>query len=150
MDWFLGTWEVVSRSLNKEGEWGEEVLRAEHTSILGGHAIFEHMDGRLMDQQFEAWSIRKFNPQETRWEQRWVDTTPGGFADWTGNWHNDNSTFVGHPNRAITPDGLADDAVREVFFDINDDRFSWKYETSENAGTDWTMKWSLEYTRAND
>jgi len=150
LDWFKGTWDVVSRSLNANGEWeDEENLQAEHSAILGGHAIFEHFDGVLMGKPFEAWSIRKFNPQENQWEQRWVDTTPGGFADWTGHWDRDSSIFIGHPNRVITPDGLADKAVREVFFDINDDRFSWKYETSEDGGDDWTLKWSLEYTRAN-
>ncbi len=125
-------------------------MATEHSLILGGHAILEHFGGPMMGQPFEAWSLRKYNPAEVRWEQRWVDTTPGGFADWTGHWDDAARQFVGNPNRVLATDGtLTTDAIREVFFDIEDDRFSWKYETSANGGDNWSLSWSLEYQRSD-
>jgi hypothetical protein len=41
------------------------------------------------------------------------------------------------------------EAVRELFFDIENDRFSWKYETSEDGGRTWTLSWSLAYQRTD-
>lgn len=151
MEWFIGRWDVISRSKNQEGDWLEESLTTNHSLILGGHAILEHFGGPLMGKPFEAWSLRKYNPSEERWEQRWVDTTPAGFADWTGQWDEETRQFIGNPNRVLSPDGaLNAQAVREVFFDIEDDRFSWKYETTEDGGDTWALSWSLEYRRCND
>jgi hypothetical protein len=150
LDWFLGRWDVVSKSKNQKGDWLEEAMGSEHSTILGGHVILEHFWGQMMGKPFEAWSLRKFNPAEDRWEQRWVDTTPGGFADWTGHWDEEAREFTGNPNRVLTPEGtLMPEAVRELFFDIENDRFSWKYETSEDGGRTWTLSWSLAYQRTD-
>jgi hypothetical protein len=148
LKWFIGQWVVVSRYLNDDQEWVEETIRAEHTPILGGHVIFEHFGGPLFGKPFEAWSLRKFNPNSGQWEQRWVDVTPGGFADWTGQWSANEHTFTGHPNRVLNDDGsLKDSAAREMFYDITDDRFAWKYERTEDGGKSWRAIWTLAYTR---
>ncbi|HEY5891023.1 MAG TPA: DUF1579 family protein [Acidimicrobiia bacterium] len=150
LDWFLGRWDVISRSKDAAGDSVEESMGTNHSLILGGHAILEHFRGPLMGQPFEAWSLRKYNPVGERWEQRWVDTTPGGFADWTGSWDESSRRFIGNPNRVLAADGtLATAAVREVFFEIEDDRFSWKYETTEDGGTIWAPSWELEYRRSS-
>lgn len=150
LDWFLGRWDVVSRSKAQDDEWKEELVSADHSLILGGHVILEHFQGPLMGKPFEAWSLRKFNPAEMRWEQRWVDTTPGGFADWTGHWNDSTREFTGHPNRVLTPNGEVEtEAVREVFFDIENDQFSWRYEVTDDGGSSWTSTWLLDYLRSD-
>lgn len=149
LSWFLGAWDVVSRSRNGEGEWKEELVRAEHKLILGGHVILEHFVGPLFGGPFEAWSLRKFNPASAKWEQRWVDTSPGGFADWTGEWSEATREFIGNPNRVIETDGsLAREAAREVFFEIGEEKFSWKYERTEDGGASWDPVWTLDYNKA--
>ncbi len=148
LDWFIGQWDVLSRSLQADGTWLEETVTAEHTYILGGHVIFEHFFGPLFGEPFEAWSLRKFNPQADQWEQRWVDTSPGGFADWTGQWDAAARTFTGYANRGRNADGtLSEKAAREVFFDIEADRFQWQYERTADAGQTWEIAWTLTYTR---
>ncbi len=148
LDWFLGEWDVVSRFLGEDGNWVEENLTTEHTAILGGHVIFEHFGGPVFLAPFEAWSLRKYNVNTGKWEQRWVDVTPGGFADWTGTWDEATRTFTGHANRTLNEDGtVMETAVREVFFDITDDAFSWKYERTKDGGQTWTVTWTLDYTR---
>jgi hypothetical protein len=148
LDWFIGQWAVFSRSLQEDGSWLEENMRAEHSTILGGHVIFEHFNGPLLGQPFEAWSLRKFNPQADHWEQRWVDTTPSGFADWTGAWDADSQTFTGYANRGRSAEGVLNEkAAREVFFEIEPARFQWKYERTINGGQTWEIAWTLDYTR---
>lgn len=148
LTWFLGQWNVVSRTRNADGDWIEEPATTDHTAILGGHAIFEHFRGTMSAKTFEAWSLRKYNPQTNQWEQRWVDTTPGGFADWTGSWRDEKGEFIGHPNRVLNEgEAIKDEAAREVFFDITDDHFSWKYERTSDAGETWEIAWTLDYTR---
>lgn len=148
LDWFLGQWAVRSRYKKPDGDWLEAQLTANHRWILGGHVIFEHFEGPVFGEPFEAWSLRKYNPQAGHWEQRWVDTTPGGFADWTGAWDADQQTFTGHPNRVLNEDGtLKAKAAREVFYEIAADHFSWKYERTEDGGSTWQLVWTLDYTR---
>jgi hypothetical protein len=56
--------------------------------------------------------------------------------------------FTGHPNRVLNDDGsLKDSAAREMFYDIEADRFSWKYERTEDGGKSWRAIWTLAYTR---
>ena len=149
LDWFIGHWAVVSRSLQDDDGWLEERLTTEHRWIMGGHVIFEHFGGPVFGQPFEAWSLRKYNTQTNQWEQRWVDTTPGGFADWTGTWDAAHRTFTGHPNRVLNADGtLKTKAAREVFYDITAEHFLWKYERTEDGGRTWEPVWTLDYTRA--
>jgi hypothetical protein len=148
MEWFLGKWEVTSSHRNEDGEWIEEVINADHTTVLGGNVIFEHFGGPLFGQGFEAWSLRKYNPTTSKWEQRWVDVTPGGFADWTGAWNQEKAQFVGNPNRTLDENGeILEEAAREVFFDIDENSFSWKYERTTDRGASWEAVWTLEYKR---
>ena len=148
LNWFIGKWNVLSRSLRDDGTWLEETMSAEHSTILGGHVIFEHFMGPLLGEAFEAWSLRKFNPQAGQWEQRWVDTSPSGFADWTGQWDADARMFTGYANRGRSAEGVLNEkAAREVFYEIEPDRFRWKYERTADAGQTWEIAWTLDYTR---
>jgi hypothetical protein len=146
MEWFIGEWDVVSRMLMADGQWMEENVSSINTYVLNGHVILENFVGPLGGEPFEAWSLRKYNPVKGKWEQRWVDTSASGFADWTGSYADDQ--FIGHANRTLNEDGtIKASAVREVFYNITEDSFSWKFETTEDGGETWTETWTLEYTR---
>jgi hypothetical protein len=74
-----------------------------------------------------------------------------GFANWTGDWHADDNEFIGYSNRAFDEDGNHNErGAREVFFDIEADRFSWRYEVTEDSGETWEEVWTLEYTRKSE
>jgi hypothetical protein len=127
MEWFIGEWDVVSRMLMADGQWIEENVSSINTYVLNGHVILENFVGPLGGEPFEAWSLRKYNPVKGKWEQRWVDTSA---------------------NRTLNEDGtIKASAVREVFYNITEDSFSWKFETTEDGGETWTETWTLEYTR---
>ncbi|MCL4248051.1 MAG: DUF1579 family protein [Anaerolineae bacterium] len=150
--WFIGEWDVHSRTLmNAEtNEWLEEDLHTIHTYELGGNLVFEHFFGPLGGDPFEAWSLRKYNPNNERWEQRWVDTSPGGFADWIGSFDPETNTFTGYARRFLNDDLeiAGERAYREVFDNITENSFNWRFEQTEDGGATWTVTWTLDYVRA--
>lgn len=150
--WFIGEWDVVSRFLvdADNDEWLEEELRTEHTYQLGGHLIFEHFFGPLGGDPFEAWSLRTYDANTGIWQQRWVDTSPGSFAQWQGSYDAETNTFTGYAARFLDDEGniAGDTAVREIFDNITDDGFSWRFERTDDGGDTWRVTWTLEYTRA--
>ena len=150
MAWFIGEWDVVSRFLNEE-EWVEERLTTVHTYELNGHIILENFGGPIFGESFQAWSLRTYNTNTGLWEQRWTDTSPGAFADWTGYYDAEKNEFHGFSNRGLAEPNQFEEfnerAARETFFDITEDGFSWKYETTADGGETWTTTWTLDYTR---
>lgn len=148
MNWFVGDWNVVSRYKDDSGNWIEENVTSFNEYIIGGNVIFEHFVGPLFGEPFEAWSLRKYNVSSEKWEQRWVDNTAGGFANWTGTWDETAKEFTGYANRSFKDDGTMNDvAVREIFSDITEDGFAWRYEQTSDAGANWEVTWTLDYTR---
>lgn len=147
--WFIGEWNVKSHMLMDadKDEWLDEDLHTIHTYEMGGHLIFEHFFGPLGGEPFEAWSLRRYNPTSSKWEQRWVDTAPGGFANWEGSYA--DNQFIGYASRFLDETGgiKGDKAVREVFDNITENSFSWRYEDTEDGGKNWRVTWTLEYTR---
>lgn len=126
----------------------EEDLHTEHTYEMGGHLIFEHFFGPLGGEPFEAWSLRKYDAKTGKWEQRWVDTTPGGFYHWVGAWDAETNTFTGYAARYLDQDGqiVGEQAIREVFDKITDNSFAWRLENTADGGKTWTVTWTLDYT----
>lgn len=152
LGWFIGEWDVVSRMLMDadNDEWLEEELRTVHTYELGGHLIFEHFFGPLGGAPFEAWSLRTYDVNTGIWQQRWVDTSPGHFAHWQGSFDAEANTFTGYAARFLDDRGNIEGsvAVREIFDNITDESFSWRFERTNDGGETWFVTWTLEYTRA--
>jgi hypothetical protein len=145
MDWFVGTWDVKSRILEQETEnWVEDDLVSTVEHILGGHAILEKFRGTLSGEPIDAASLRKYSTGLKRWEQAWIDTTGARMALYVG--HYANGQFVGRNRDSVENPDTAKRFFRETFFDIEDNRFSWKLEVSQDNET-WKTAWTLEYTR---
>jgi hypothetical protein len=144
MSWFIGEWEIESRIRNKEGDWAEDVCYSSVEPILGGHALQERFWGTLGGETIDAMSMRTYNENAERWEQAWLDTSGHRIAVFYGEW--DGEKFVGKSRDTVeNPD--SERRVREVFFNIEKDRFSWKLEMINKDNPDWTPVWTLEYVR---
>jgi hypothetical protein len=152
LSWFIGDWDVHSHMLldADKDQWIDEDLHTHHTYELGGNLIFEHFGGPLGGTPFEAWSLRKFNSNTGNWEQRWVDVSPGGFANWMGRWNADTKTFTGYAMRYIDDNFklTGDKGAREIFSNITDSGFDWRYEQTSDGGKTWKVTWTLKYTRS--
>ena len=152
LDWFIGTWNVESRYLNDAAtdQWIEDSVSSTIQPIIGGFALQEGFTGMLVGAPIDAISIRTYNSTLGKWEQRWLDNTSPGFAEYTGQFK--DGMFIGYSNRGYSPEIEGSESklrgTREVFFDIMPDHFSWKLETTTDSGKTWTVIWTLEYTRS--
>ena len=154
MDWFIGEWEVASRYLvsTDPEEWVEDTVTSTIQPVVGGFALMETFKGTLTGLPIDGLSVRTYNSDLGKWEQRWIDNTGSvGFAEYTGEWNEEEGEFTGYSNRSFKPEdqgGRGEEAgTREIFFDIEEDRFSWRLEQSSDGGETWTTVWTLEYTR---
>lgn len=149
-EWFIGNWDIESR-VRKSAEsddWLEETLYAEHTYELNHHIIFEHFFGPVGEQPYEAWSIRKYNSQADRWQQKWFDTSAPYVLNWSGTF-NEAGEFIGYNERYLNAEFeiVGETATREIFYNIQADSFDWRYETTADGGKTWIITWTLKYTR---
>lgn len=153
LSWFIGEWDVHSRMLldAETDEWIEEDLHTVHSYEMNGNLIFEHFGGPLGGEPFEGWSLRKYNANTGNWEQRWVDVAPGGFANWIGRWDAETTTFTGYAQRFIDENFnvTGDNAAREIFDNITEDGFDWRYEQTSDGGATWSVTWTLDYRRSS-
>ncbi|MFN8528725.1 MAG: DUF1579 family protein [Anaerolineae bacterium] len=152
LSWFIGEWDVHSHMLLNADtdEWIDEDLHTIHTYEMGGNLIFEHFGGPLGGTPFEGWSLRKYNPTTGNWEQRWVDVSAGGFANWMGRWDAETNAFAGYAMRFIDSDFnlTGETGAREIFDNITEDGFDWRYEQTSDSGATWDVTWTLRYDRA--
>jgi hypothetical protein len=151
MDWFVGDWNVKSRmlvSLDPE-QWVEDEGTSSVSTIIGGYALMETFSGSLGGSPVEGVSIRTYNSDLGKWEQRWIDNTTPGFFEFTGAW--DGEQFVAEDNKNFVPEDQGGrgelNGRRETFYEISDDHFLWKYEGTRDGGETWREVWTLEYTR---
>jgi uncharacterized protein DUF1579 len=143
----------VASKINMGGdEWMEETLSSTVKPILGGDALMETFTGMLGGAPIDAISIRSYNSTIGKWEQRWLDNTSPGFAEYTGQYADDQ--FIGYSNRSFQPTTEGgrgvNSGVREVFFNVEADHFSWRLESTQDSGQTWTPLWYLEYMRTAD
>ncbi|MEP7290409.1 MAG: DUF1579 family protein [Chloroflexota bacterium] len=154
LDWFIGSWDVQSRLLidSDTDQWMEETATSTVEPIIGGFALLERFDGTYGGTPIQAVSVRIYNSSISKWQQRWTDSTSPGFAPYTGQFI--DGEFIAYSDSGYSPEiegGTGEDktvGAREVFFDIEEDHFSWRWETSYDGGETWDAVWTLEYTRA--
>jgi hypothetical protein len=153
LDWFIGAWSVDSRYLLDPAteEWFEETVTSTIEPIIGGFALMERYTGTFAGTPIDAVSIRTYNSAIGKWQQRWLDNTSPGFAAYTGQYA--DGEFIAYADRGYSPEieggTEKETGAREIFFDIEADRFSWRWETTADGGATWTTVWTLEYTRVS-
>jgi hypothetical protein len=119
----------------------------------GGHgtnSITKEFDGHVVVERFESlaperWTGMSVNVHDGRlgWRQTWVDST-GNYWALHGETHPEGFAFtVGE-----LEDGR-EILKRMVFFDIEGDRFAWRWERSDDAGGTWALLWRIDYRRAS-
>lgn len=150
LNWFIGNWQIKSRYRpdRTADVWLDEEATSVVAPVLNGHALLESFKGILNGSPVEGISIRIYNATLGRWEQCWKDTSAPAFADYTGEYK--DGMFIGISNVSFSDKErktLAEKAMREVFFNIEPQRFSWKLEVTKDAGANWLPVWTLEYTR---
>ncbi|HJR99042.1 MAG TPA: hypothetical protein VJ979_14200 [Actinomycetota bacterium] len=114
----------------------------------GTNSIVRELDGRVVVERFEARGPESFRGMslsvfgdEMGWRQTWADSN-GSY------WHLVGSTLPDGSLAFSTPERVDAEQVykRMVFFDVEHDRFSWRWESSFD-GERWQERWAIDYTR---
>ncbi len=132
LDFWLGDW-----GCSWEGGGGSNRV----TKELGGHVVIERF-GSLRPETWSGMSLSVFD-ERNRWRQTWVDSTGNCWA-FRGSPHAEGFSFSvteAEEDREIEK--------RMVFFDIEVDRFRWRWERSVDGGATWKRMWTIDYRRAD-
>jgi hypothetical protein len=107
------------------------------TMDMGGHVVHEHF--AMPGFNGESWSV--FNAPSKKWQQTWVDDS-GGYIVLRGGWKDGKMTLttIANPAKPLA-------FSRMVFSKISQTGFDWDWESSQDGGKKWDLKWHLRYTR---
>ncbi len=143
LDWFIGEWNVKSRMKTQDG-WVEDELESTIEPMLDGHALLEKFWGTLAGDPINAMSMRVYSPANERWEQAWLDTSGKQIGVFYGEYK--DGQFIGRNQKSVlNPE--SERYGREIFYNITEQGFDWRYEGSKDQGQNWNVIWELVYTR---
>lgn len=136
-DFWHGDWELTWK--NPDGTQAKGSNRVE--SVLGGCATHENFTGAgpqpSLGRSYSVWS-----PRLKKWQQTWVDSG-GGYIELAGEFADGKMVLLREGQLAGGKMGRQ----RMTFYNIAKDDFDWDWETSEDAGMTWTLRWRIHYTR---
>ena len=134
-DFWLGEWQVT---------WDEGRARGRNSIAreYGGNVVYERFDGRP-GIDLVGMSVSVYREAVDRWFQTWVDDSGNYFA-LHGGMEDGEMVLLGELSG---PRGRV--SLRMRFSDIEDDRFTWRWESSKDDGGTWEPLWELAYERAS-
>jgi len=135
MDFWLGTWDNYYAA-DAAAPGGTNTITREY----GGCVIQEAFDGGPSTNGLIGHSVSTYHAPSGLWRQTWVDNQGGYFALTGGP---DGDRFILLSRR------LSDNVVtqRMVFEDITPNSFTWRWQSSIDAGATWTDAWVIWYRR---
>ena len=139
-DFWEGKWEATWKEGEGEGKGTNELIW-----IHGGKVLQENFQiHKGQSKGFVGGSISVFQPRTNTWRQAWADVQ-GGYYDFVGDFEGDKRIFKTQP-REINGNTIVQ---RMVFYDIQQDSFTWDWELSQDGGETWNLSWRINYTRIN-
>jgi len=128
-DFWLGEWNVT---------WGEDGKGTNHIERI--------LDGKIIQENFIApdlhgISVSVYDPERGVWCQTWVDNN-GTYLDFTGKFEDGKMIFS---RNAIVKSQAR--KQRMVWWDIQENKFDWNWERSDDNGKSWRVLWQIHYTR---
>ena len=134
-DFWLGEWQVT---WNEGRAQGRNSIAREY----GGNVVYERFDGRP-GIDLVGMSVSVYREAVDRWFQTWVDDSGNYFA-LQGGMEDGEMVLLGELSG---PRGRV--SLRMRFSDIEDDRFTWRWESSKDDSATWEPLWELAYERAS-
>jgi len=128
-DFWLGEWNVT---------WGEDGEGTNHIErILNGKIIQEN----FIAPDLHGISVSVYDSERGLWCQTWVDNN-GTYLDFTGKFEDGKMIFS---RNAIVKSQAR--KQRMVWWDIQENKFDWNWERSDDNGKSWRVLWQIHYTR---
>ena len=135
------------------GEWDLSWYQADGTRSTGYNRVVKILDDKVVQENFVSFSEKEeiplkgmslsvYNPRTHEWQQTWADNQ-GSYLDFKGSLKGNDRIFATSRKKA---DGSRV-MLRMVFTDIQQDRFTWRWEASEDEGENWQLLWQIFYQR---
>lgn len=140
LDFWVGVWDArweASQSI--PAGTGTNTITREY----GDCVIQEQFDGGASTGGLIGHSVSTYHAPAQVWRQTWVDNQGGYFA-LTGGPVGDDFVLTSYRINTATP------AQRMVFTDITQNSFTWRWQSTPDAGATWTDSWVIYYTRRAD
>lgn len=146
-NFFFGDWQVQhSRLKNRlagSTEWVTFEGRTTVRPILGGLGNFDENVIGLPDGEYEACTLRLFDPATGDWAIRWIDARNlkldepvfGRFEQGIGHFYGDDIV----DGRQIR--------IRFIWSDLTGQSCRWAQAFSLDAGASWETNWIMDFTR---
>jgi hypothetical protein len=146
-DFLHGRWNVTHRKLKERlagsSQWFEFPGTLSVAPILGGIGNFDENVLRDPGGDYQASSLRLFNPGTQRWSIWWFDSrfpaveppVVGGFQGHKGSFYAQD-VFKGQPIR-----------VRTTYEPLTPDHAQWTQAFSPDAGASWEVNWIMDFKR---
>lgn len=138
------------------GHWDASWDEAEGKKGQGSNHIHKILDGKVIQEDFkilagqnkgfQGMSISTYQSQTKTWKQSWADNQ-SAFFYFTGKFEGNKRIF--QTNSFEKPDGKKF-TQRMVFYNIEQDAFTWDWESSQDGGESWKLNWRIHYTRAKE
>jgi hypothetical protein len=137
MDFWVGVWDA-----RWEAGAGTPAGRGVNTITreYGSCVIQEQFDGGPSTGGLIGHSVSTYHAPAHVWRQTWVDNQGGYFA-LAGGPVGDDFILTSYRMNTSTP------AQRMVFADIRENSFTWRWQSTPDAGATWTDSWVIHYTR---
>lgn len=131
-DFWLGSWEVSWQDQQGNTLVGKnEIVRLEKPNV-----IQENFSDT--NNQFEGTSISVYNPKTQTWHQAWADNQ-GAYFNFFG--------IIEEDRRIFTTDTSKSFIQRMIFYDIEENQFTWDWESSKDGGKNYKLNWRINYKR---
>ncbi len=141
-DFWVGEWSVQNRNIDESGVWQDgDVTRARITPVIGGQAILEEWAGPLHGSFMNGFSLRAYDPQQSRWSLLllWTTTGDGSFGQLHGRFRHGRGEF-------FAPES-GPRQTRYSFSDGLPDSVRWDSSTTQDSGLSWKTDWIMEFSR---
>lgn len=136
------------------GEWTVRWEDEGGTEGTGRNTIVRILDEVVIQENFRAetgtlkgykgTSLSVYDPRQQLWHQGYADNE-GAYFTFTGSREGDKRIF----KTGVVSRGGKNVVQRMIFYDITAEAITWDWESSEDGGLTWKLKWRIFYKRVN-
>ncbi len=142
MDFLIGEWRFDAKSLMPDGKYQPQEFYSKVEYINGGNSSRDdfHFKNQNGDWMIYGSTVRSYDSQAGKWKMLWYNYNLSFVTQMEGDFRDEEFHFTGKGT-----DERGSYIEKIVFYDIENDKYSWKGDRSYDDGKTW-MKNFFSYT----